>query len=283
LVTGALAIRCSLKGPATVALLAPACLLVIPLFDSAMAILRRKLTGRSIFTTDRAHIHHRLKNVGFSDKGLLAITVCMSLFVSMGAIGGMLLKLEWVSIASALTVVAILIASKVFGFAEMSLLARRLSHFVSSIFEPVGGTSEIVRQKAIRLQGSRSWELVWATLTEFADRQQLSRVHLDLNVPWLHEGFHATWQRSKMPDRLERWSTSLPLYADGRPAGRLEIVGPVVDGKAFHALSQLADILEDLGPQIEAMVQSPVTTGIGIVDEEGNLREIEETVSSRAS
>lgn len=254
LVTGALAIRCALKGPATVAMLAPACLLVIPLFDSAMAIIRRKLTGRSIYTTDRAHIHHILKNSGFSDRGLLAITAAMCLFVSAGAIGGMLLGHEWLAAGSALTVVAILIVSKLFGFAEMSLLARRVSHFAASMVEPAANCDSTVRQKAVRLQGTRSWELIWATLTEFAERQQLSRVHLDLNVPWLHEGFHATWQRSKMPDKLERWTTSLPLFADGRLAGRLDIIGPVADGKAFSSLAQLADVLEDLAPQLELLV-----------------------------
>ncbi len=283
LITGALAIRCSLKGPATVALLAPASLLVIPLFDSAMAILRRKLTGRSIFTTDRAHIHHTLKNYGFSDKGLLLIAAAMCLFVSLGAIGSQMLSNEWLALGSALTVVAILVASKIFGFAEMSLLARRVGHFAASMMEPARGTGQMVRQKTVRLQGTRSWELIWATLTEFADRQQLSKVHLDLNVPWLHEGFHATWQRSKMPDRLERWSTSLPLYADGRIAGRLDVVGPVADGKAFQALSQLAEILEDLGPQLEAMVRTSNEPVFKLAVPLADDSEIEPAVPSRAS
>ncbi len=40
-------------------------ILIVPLFDSAMAIVRRKLTGRSIYTTDRAHLHHNIKERGF--------------------------------------------------------------------------------------------------------------------------------------------------------------------------------------------------------------------------
>ncbi len=111
-----------------------------------------------------------------------------------------------------------------------------------------------MRHQAVRLQGSRNWEIVWATLTEFAEKQELSKVHLDLNVPWLHEGFHATWQRSRMPDRLERWSTSLPIHSGGRVFGRLDITGPVPSGRNFEALTQLAHILEGLEPQIEAML-----------------------------
>lgn len=284
LVTGALAIRCALKGPATVAMLAPASLLVIPLFDSAMAIIRRKLTGRSIYTTDRAHIHHTLKNSGFSDRGLLAVTAAMCLFVSIGAIAGMMLGHEWLAASSALTVVAILIASKVFGFAEMSLLARRVSHFAASMVEPAGACDSTVRQKAVRLQGSRSWELIWATLTEFAERQQLSRVHLDLNVTWLHEGFHATWQRSKMPDKLERWSTCMPLIVEGRLAGRLDVIGPVADGRAFSSLSQLADILEDLSPQLELLIShAGVDTKLKLAETDLDHTEPTVVFPSRAS
>ena len=60
LVVGALAISGSLKGPGTVLLAAPLAVWTIPIFDSVAAILRRKLSGRSIYTTDRGHIHHRL-------------------------------------------------------------------------------------------------------------------------------------------------------------------------------------------------------------------------------
>ena len=66
LVVGALAIRGSFKGPATAALAVPMAIWAIPIFDVAMAILRRHLTGRSIYTTDRAHLHHSLLKRGFS-------------------------------------------------------------------------------------------------------------------------------------------------------------------------------------------------------------------------
>jgi len=48
---GTMAIQASLKGPATVALAGPLALLAIPIFDTSAAILRRKLRGRSVFST----------------------------------------------------------------------------------------------------------------------------------------------------------------------------------------------------------------------------------------
>ena len=44
------------------------------MFDTTMAILRRKLTGRKIGEGDRGHIHHRLQDRGLSrQQALLAI------------------------------------------------------------------------------------------------------------------------------------------------------------------------------------------------------------------
>ena len=63
LVVGTLAIGGSFKGPATVALAAPLAIWALPIFDSVAAIMRRKLTGRSIYATDRGHLHHRLLSV----------------------------------------------------------------------------------------------------------------------------------------------------------------------------------------------------------------------------
>ena len=258
MISGALAIRCALKGPTTVAMVAPLAILIIPLFDSMMAIVRRKLTGRSIYTTDRAHLHHNLKERGFSDVGLLLVAGSLCGFASLGAIGGTMLENDYIASIGAVGVLVVLIASRVFGFAELILVVRRLTQFCQSMLQPASTADRAVRHQAVRLQGSRNWEIVWATLTEFAERQELCRVHLDLNVPWLHEGFHATWQRSRMPDRLERWSTSLPIHTGGRVLGRLDITGPVPTGRNFEALTQLANILEDLEPQIEGLLSEPV-------------------------
>ncbi|MCA9134781.1 MAG: hypothetical protein KDA45_16550, partial [Planctomycetales bacterium] len=115
-----------------------------------------------------------------------------------------------------------------------------------------------VRHKSVRLQGTRQWETVWQTLVEFAEAEGLCKVHMDLNVPWLEEGFHGTWQRSRLPDRLDRWSTALPIFADGRIAGRLDIAGPATDGQAIGAIAKLVELVDDLIPQIELLLTTPI-------------------------
>ncbi|MCC6510766.1 MAG: undecaprenyl/decaprenyl-phosphate alpha-N-acetylglucosaminyl 1-phosphate transferase [Pirellulaceae bacterium] len=270
MISGALALRCALKGPTTVAMVAPLAILIVPLFDSAMAIVRRKLTGRSIYTTDRAHLHHNIKERGFSDVGLLLVAGALCGFAAVGAIGGTMVGSDLLAAVGAAGVLIVLVASRVFGFAELMLIIRKLKEFAHSMLQPATTAGESVRHQAVRLQGSRNWEVVWATLTEFAERQGLSRVHLDLNVPWLHEGFHATWQRSRMPDRLERWSTSLPIHTSGRVFGRLDITGPVPTGRNFEVLNQLATILEDLEPQIESLLNESIAAPVLTINSESS-------------
>ena len=63
---GALAMRFSPQQAVAFTLVAPTVLFSVPIFDTAMAILRRKLTGRGIGQADRSHLHHRLQDRGLS-------------------------------------------------------------------------------------------------------------------------------------------------------------------------------------------------------------------------
>ena len=254
MITGALAIRCSIKGPTSVAFLAPLAILSIPLLDSTMAILRRKLTGRSIYTTDRAHLHHSLKDKGLGDLGLVLVVIAMALITSAGAILSQLLGRDWLALVGTGVVFAVLVLTRAFGHAEMVLVARRTRNFAKSLLEPAAKTDQITHSKTVRLQGTRQWETIWNTLVEFAESEQLCKLDMDLNVPWLHEGFHGSWHRSRQLDRLERWSAGLPIFADGRIAGRVDVSGPANEGATLPSVAKLIELLADLTPQIEAIM-----------------------------
>ncbi len=67
-VLSALAIRCTFKQNSAIAFFAPVALLAIPFLDSAAAVIRRRLMGRSIFEVDRGHLHHSLMKRGYSPR-----------------------------------------------------------------------------------------------------------------------------------------------------------------------------------------------------------------------
>lgn len=53
---------------AVLAFLIPIMIFALPIFDAAFAIFRRVFSGKSPFTPDRGHIHHRLIDMGFTQR-----------------------------------------------------------------------------------------------------------------------------------------------------------------------------------------------------------------------
>lgn len=53
---------------AVLSFITPLIVFAIPIFDAAFAIVRRLLAGKSPFSPDRGHIHHRLIDMGFTQK-----------------------------------------------------------------------------------------------------------------------------------------------------------------------------------------------------------------------
>jgi UDP-GlcNAc:undecaprenyl-phosphate GlcNAc-1-phosphate transferase len=240
--------------PIPMSITIPIVLMSIPLFDSFMAILRRKLTGRSVFTVDRGHLHHILMRHGIQDRMLVAVITVLSLITAGGAVAGVVLKSDLISLATMVFALGSLVVSRLFGFAELQLLSKHVTGFLSSLFTTLARSDSQVRQKVVKLQGTRNWEIVWETLVEFCEKHRLSRVSIDLNMPWLHEGFHADWHRSRMPEYSERWSFRLPLLRDGRVLGRLEFVGRHHERETLQVISQLTELLETMRADIDFMM-----------------------------
>lgn len=77
--------------PAFLLLILPLAILVLPLLDFTLAVLRRLRAGKSPFAADRKHIHHRLQDFGHSHLGsvfvfylwtaLISISVLLFFFV----------------------------------------------------------------------------------------------------------------------------------------------------------------------------------------------------------
>ena len=62
----ALSVLSVAKGTIVLALVVPLAALAIPILDTAWAIVRRRLRGKSIATPDTEHLHHRLLDFGLS-------------------------------------------------------------------------------------------------------------------------------------------------------------------------------------------------------------------------
>ena len=92
-------------------IVAPIIILALPIFDTACAIFRRLIKGKSIkavFQADRGHLHHKMIDAGFTQKQ--AVIIMYSVTAMLGLLAIVLMESGfWKALAFAL-VVGIVIA-----------------------------------------------------------------------------------------------------------------------------------------------------------------------------
>lgn len=72
--------------PAFIPILLPLAILLIPLLDFGLAVFRRLRAGKSPFSADRKHLHHRLLDMGHSDIHAVLIFYSWTAVVSIGCL-----------------------------------------------------------------------------------------------------------------------------------------------------------------------------------------------------
>ncbi len=257
LVLGTLAILCSLKAPATIALTTPLVLLTLPIFDTLAAIVRRKLTGRSIYSTDRGHLHHCLLRRGLSVPGVLLLLFGLCLLTNLGVLASHAFDTDWIALCTAAMVVGILVSARLFGYAEVLLIKERLRSLGGTFFS--FGDPAKARQLEVRLQGSADWKELWDTLTAAAPALGLSRLLLDVNAPALHESYHARWHRpSEESEAPSVWNAEIPLEAGSQVVGRLEVGGTPDAEAVWMKIARVSDIVEAFGQTMAKAGRVPV-------------------------
>jgi UDP-GlcNAc:undecaprenyl-phosphate GlcNAc-1-phosphate transferase len=72
--------------PAYVPILLPVAVLLVPLLDMTLAVLRRVRAGHSPFHPDRMHLHHRLLDLGHSHRRAVLIMYLWAAVISFSAV-----------------------------------------------------------------------------------------------------------------------------------------------------------------------------------------------------
>ncbi|MDT0307172.1 undecaprenyl/decaprenyl-phosphate alpha-N-acetylglucosaminyl 1-phosphate transferase [Streptomyces sp. DSM 44917] len=72
--------------PVYMPLLLPLMIIAVPFVDLVMAIVRRTWNGRSPFSADRGHLHHRLLEIGHSQSRAVLIMYFWAALISFGAV-----------------------------------------------------------------------------------------------------------------------------------------------------------------------------------------------------
>lgn len=273
LVLGCVALKCSIKQYTAAALIMPTAIWAIPIFDVSMAIVRRKLTGRSIYATDRGHLHHCLQRKGHTGRSLLLIVGSLCAITGIGAVLAAALDNELIAVVAVFTAITLLVVTRSFGHAELRLLTARVRRFATSMMHKPATSGPVLHDEQVRLHGDHQWEELWVTLTSFAERFGMDRVELMVNVPSVGEEFHAAWQRKSKLELHDAWRSEIPLIVDGMRVGQIRVVGAVGGDSICEWMSdligglrpfevQLIDLIEQLRSRKPAAKRSNSKSGV---------------------
>ncbi len=71
---------------AFIPILLPVVVVLLPLLDFGMAVIRRMSRGKSPFSPDRKHLHHRMLDMGHSDRDAVLIFYAWTTVVSLSVL-----------------------------------------------------------------------------------------------------------------------------------------------------------------------------------------------------
>ena len=108
------------KSYAIISFAVPFLMLGLPIFDTCFAIFRRVSHGQSPHGPDRGHIHHRLIDMGFSQKQAVAVLYVISAILGLSAVV--------LTTTSVLKAMMVLLALCVAGGLSAKLYLDRVNH-----------------------------------------------------------------------------------------------------------------------------------------------------------
>jgi UDP-GlcNAc:undecaprenyl-phosphate GlcNAc-1-phosphate transferase len=168
-VIGALAIESSMKKATGFALAIPLVLVSVPVFDTCMAILRRKLNGRGIGEADRGHIHHYLQDRGLSRAQSLLVISALCLTMAAVTLVSAYFQNDRLALGLCLTLLGLLIVGRIFGYDETILFFR----YIQALSTVLAGSSGVFKiQLAVdRIARSNGVEPThyWKEITEHVE------------------------------------------------------------------------------------------------------------------
>ena len=226
------------KSSTAVALLVPVVALGLPIADTLLAILRRALRGKPLFSADREHIHHRLLALGLSHRQAVLV-----LYGACVVLGGAALLLSFANSAQTAAVLSVLSIVGFFAVRRLGLLKAPPAGHAADEVEPGPAPRALVRTLAERIHRAATQGEIWDAVKPLLPALRAARLQLSLsNVRDSGERVTTLFQL----DGVKAGRTPfLAVFAVGEDAGRLELTWD--DGRAAveHDHELAAEVLCD--------------------------------------
>lgn len=110
----------AVKSAATIALIVPILALGLPILDTTFAIVRRYRGGVPIFKPDKGHLHHRLLDLGFTQRQAVLLMYVISALLGLSAVALTEVSNQLAIIIVCVVVVVVLLGAKKIGIFHMN-------------------------------------------------------------------------------------------------------------------------------------------------------------------
>lgn len=118
----------TMKSSTVVSLLIPILALGLPIMDTTLAIVRRFIGGRPIFSADREHIHHKLLDRGLSHRQVVLVLYAGGVFLGLGALALMYANGPEAAMILGAFGLAIVVFSRVLGLMSWESMAQAMRY-----------------------------------------------------------------------------------------------------------------------------------------------------------
>lgn len=263
-ILGILGIQSTLKTSTTLSITAPLVVMTFPMFDTFLAVVRRRLTGRPFDAADRQHIHHRLLDRGMGPWVVLGTIGALCMATGIAAFAATVARSDLLAWATALTLVILVVRLRWFGFYEWRLAtaaARRAWARLRRGWVLLGPRrTRPMRRQLARLPARK----VWTSLVERVQAWNVTQMRLALS----HEGqlrWRRAWDASHGEAEERGWAVAVSvscregwtceIRAAGSGHGAAEFVSPagllrVLNAFASHFADHREQVMELAGEEI---------------------------------
>jgi UDP-GlcNAc:undecaprenyl-phosphate GlcNAc-1-phosphate transferase len=161
-------------------MLVPIIGLGLPIVDTLLAIVRRMLRGRPIFSADREHIHHKLLQMGFTHRG--AVLVLYSFCLTLATLGLAMTyaegNIQFVVICA--TVIVVVIGLRRLGYLDLSSKTVRQTTEVRTRNQSL---RSVVREIGQQLKAAQRVDQLWDSIKFLAPAFGAREMKMTLALP----------------------------------------------------------------------------------------------------
>jgi UDP-GlcNAc:undecaprenyl-phosphate GlcNAc-1-phosphate transferase len=179
-----------------------------------------------------------------SASGTVAVIFLFCLVACAAVLASKAFDSELITLITVICIVACLVLTRLFGHAEAMLIKGRLAALLNSTNMP--------HQMEVRLQGTVSWDNLWQALKNEATELKLKGMLLDVNAPFMHEGYYANWGKAgEGEDNNLLWHMTIPIIAQKRSLGRLVLSGQPDEQPMWGKIAAMMRVIEEFNAEMD--------------------------------